>query len=96
MPQKRPPRAAAVDNFSHMIDRLRAAAMAEFARELGPQHHASAMCHLAEALMMFAQGSSSTEYVRCWLRKIEAHLDGDDERAIAAILRAEGLRPKIH
>jgi hypothetical protein len=94
MPPKRPPKA--VDSFSPMIDRLREAAVTEFAGELGPQHHASAMCHLAETLMMFAQSSSNTEYVRCWLRKIEAHLDCDDERAIAAIMQAEEHRPKIH
>jgi hypothetical protein len=79
-----------------MIARLREAALAEFARQLGPQNHASAMCHLAETLMMFAQASSSTEYVRCWLRKIEAHLDRDDARAIAAIMQADEFRPKIH
>ena len=76
-----------------MIDRLREAALAEFARQLGPQHHASAMCHLAETLMMFAQSHSSTEYVRCWLRKIEAHLDCDNARAASAIMRAHELAP---
>jgi hypothetical protein len=95
MPRKHPPRAA-VDNFFPMINRLREAAIAEFSRQLGPQHHASAMCHLAETLMMFAQSSSNTEYVRCWLRKIEAHLDCDDARAIAAIMRAEEFKPRIH
>jgi hypothetical protein len=94
MPTKRPPRAA--DHFFPMIDRLREMALAEFARELGPQNHASAMCHLAETLMMFAQASSSTDFVRCWLRKIEAHLDRDDARAITAIMQADQHRPKIH
>lgn len=94
MPTKRPP--GAMDDFFPMIERLRAAALAEFARQLGPQHQASAMCHLAETLMMFAQSSSSTEYVRCWLRKIEAHLDCDDARAAAAIMRADEFKPKAH
>ncbi|MGH7118443.1 MAG: hypothetical protein ACREFP_05585, partial [Acetobacteraceae bacterium] len=89
---KRPPKAAPGSFFS-MIERLRAAALVEFARQLSPQHHASAMCHLAETLMMFAKSRSSTEYVRCWLRKIEAHLDGDDARAVAAIMRADDFAP---
>ena len=94
MTERRPP--IRPDPFFPMIDRLRETALAEFARQLGPQHRASAMCHLAETLLMFAEGSSSTDYVRCWLRKIEAHLDRDDTRAASAAMRACELAPKVH
>jgi hypothetical protein len=91
----RKPRCSPFD-FLLLITRLREAALAEFARQLGPQNRVSAMCHLAETLLMVAQGSSSTEYVRWWLRKIEAHLDCDDARAASALTRALELAPKVH
>jgi hypothetical protein len=83
-----------LEQFFSVIDEARAQAMQHFGRSLHRESQASAMCHLAETLLMHAQGRAGTDYVRAWLRKIDAHLDCDDRRAAQAII---GLQePWLH
>ena len=75
-----------MDAFFESINDAREDALQRFGRDLPRTHQASAMCHLAETLMMFAEDRAGKDYVRVWLGKIDAHLDRDDARAIAAII----------
>jgi hypothetical protein len=81
-------------DFYHVIEQARQQSAAYLGTELRRDQQATAMCHLAETLLMHAQGRAGTEYVRAWLRKIDAHLDCDHERAARAII---GVRePRLH
>ena len=72
--------------FFETINAAREDALQRFGRDLPREHQASALCHLAETPMMFAEDRAGKDYVCDWLKKIDAHLDHDDARAAAAII----------
>lgn len=83
-----------MDRFFHIIDRARDQALELFGRELPREDQASAMVHLAESLMMFAEDRAGTEFAKAWTRKIAAHLDRDDMRAAQAVIGVQ--EPRLH
>lgn len=72
--------------FYEAVDKARVQALAFLATELRGDQDSSALCHLAEALMMQARERAGSAYVRAWLEKIDAHLDNDLGRACRAII----------
>jgi hypothetical protein len=81
-------------DFFTVIEDARVQAIQYFGHSLPRDCQASALCHLAETLLMHAEGRAGTDYVRAWVRKIEAHLDRDDRRAAQAIITLQ--EPWLH